>query len=398
MTPRIPDPSLNRLAILKAIRRYAPVSRSELPTITRLSAGTITFVTSELIRLGLVVEERESMRRSGRPKKHLKINNEGAVMLGASIDSSKGLTTTFVDLSGNCIFEIDVRMRSPESLEALGTNIAFALNRAIAASPCAHESITRVGIALPGLIDSGRGTLHQMSTFSARPIALAESIAAAIDVPVTIEDDTVCMARAEHWFGRAQELDTFTLIRAEHAIGSAQYRDGVPVAGVNGFNAQLGHVKVGGFDADRGCYCGALGCVSAYGSIYGILRGLGQMGELPYPSLENFSALFNRVLDAADDGDPRALAQIALGARYLGLVIANHLNGSDPGHILVLVAGERWCDRVAELAMPVVAQNALPGILANSQVVFGQANDDWRRLGTAALALEKTYLNQGMRC
>ena len=46
----------NRLEVLKAIRAHAPVSRSDLPKLTGLAAGTVSQTTGELVARGLVVE------------------------------------------------------------------------------------------------------------------------------------------------------------------------------------------------------------------------------------------------------------------------------------------------------------------------------------------------------
>ena len=46
--------ALNRLRVLKAIRRDGPISRSQLPLLTDLSAGMITQLTGELLQGGLI--------------------------------------------------------------------------------------------------------------------------------------------------------------------------------------------------------------------------------------------------------------------------------------------------------------------------------------------------------
>ena len=101
---RINDQTLNRLAVLKAIRQHGPIARSDLPRLTELSAGTITQLTAELLRRGLILERKDSTKRNGRPRTFLEIARNGAVVVGASIEGQGLLTTAFVDLMGNLLF------------------------------------------------------------------------------------------------------------------------------------------------------------------------------------------------------------------------------------------------------------------------------------------------------
>ena len=91
------SPNLNRLAVLKAIRTHGPVSRSDLPKMTGLSAGAVSQITAEFLSRGFISETKEKTTRSGRPRVFLKISGEGPIVVGARMTSRDTLTTTFVD-------------------------------------------------------------------------------------------------------------------------------------------------------------------------------------------------------------------------------------------------------------------------------------------------------------
>ena len=71
---RITDHALNRLNVLKAIRRWGPVARTELAMKTGLSSGSITQLTAELLGRELIIEAKETAKRNGRPRTFLEIN------------------------------------------------------------------------------------------------------------------------------------------------------------------------------------------------------------------------------------------------------------------------------------------------------------------------------------
>lgn len=390
---RINDQTLNRLTVLKALRGDRLVSRRDLPGMTGLSAGTITQVTSELLRRDLIVETREEGRRAGRPRQFLQLNGDGAIVMGASQDWKGGMAVVFVDLCGNLLRSQTLTLSAMQSLEGMGSQIALALEKAIADSPFPRERIDRIGIALPAVIDARRGAIHFMVTFPSGPVAIAQGIEDRLGLPVTLENDMVCMIRAEHWFGRARDRDTFTMVHVAHALGLAQYVDGMPRHGANGFNAEISHVKTGTDAAARQCLCGARGCLLTYASIYGILSSLGGVPSADLFNIEALDAAFEAALDRAEAGDSQAAEAIALAGRHLGLALANHINTCDPGFVLVSVHNQRFIDHIARTLHEALEAYTLPALLRATEIRLVVADNDWRWKGTGALALEQAFLS-----
>lgn len=392
-TMRASDQTLNRLSVLKAIRRHSPVSRSELPRLTGLSGGTITQLTADLVERGLVSERRDDSRRVGRPPVRLEIDAGAGVVIGAGLIGQVGhLTTTFVDLAGKELFVAEPPLGPASTLEEFGDTIADAIDQALAISPFDRGAISQVGLALPAVLDSARGVVHFMTTFPPGPIPLAQRISDRAGLPVMIENAQSSMARAEHWFGRARALDTFTLVNVSHAVNSAEYLDGLPKSGANGLNPELGHVKLeAGADA-RPCYCGGRGCLSAYSSMYGILQQTDLVNEIAIPHLAQIDLAFAKLLDRAAAGDAAVNVVLDRAANYLGLAIANLITASDPGHVLVTLSSARFLGRIEDGFRASLALNTLPGVLQATQVELLVADPAWWHDGTAALALEQTYL------
>jgi predicted NBD/HSP70 family sugar kinase len=394
---RIPDQTVNRLKVLKAIRRHAPLSRSDLPALTGLSSGTITQATRDLVRRQLLLEAKEqAKRRNGRPRTFLQINAGGAVVVGASLSERGLLEAVFVDLAGNKLFGIDVPLTYPAAMTDFAADVGRALEVAITASPFERSNLSRIGISIPALIDSQGGVVHQIATFPVESVPFANIIGNRLNLPVTIENDITCMARSEHWFGCAQDLESFSLLFVDYAIGSAEYVDGLPRFGINGLNSEIGHTKTAcGPDAPQ-CYCGQKGCVSSFSSMYGMVRRWGRFSELTGESIFSLRSTFQSLLDHAEASDPAALAVIDTAATHLGIVVANHVNATDPGTVLILTGSRRLQCLLAEKVMTIAEQNILGGILPRTKILFEVANPDWRWKGTAALALEKLYLDEAL--
>jgi transcriptional regulator of PTS gene len=392
---RVTDQTLNRLRVLKAIRRASPVSRSELPDLTGLSAGTITQLTADLLRRALITERKESARRGGRPRTHLEIDAGQWIVIGASLAGEGRLTTAFVDLAGKSLFSVDIAMEKRESLPELAWRIARALDQAIEASPFERSRIARVGIGLPAVVDCNRGVVHFIMMLPPGPVPFAQIIEGHLGLPVNIENDSVCKARAEHWFGRAMDVDTFAMIDVGYTIGSAEYVGGVPRYGANGFNSELAHVKTASGKEARRCHCGARGCLTAYASIHGMLEHARLLGDLEFPQIAILDARFEQFLDRAESGDAKARQDFAKAGFHLGRAVANKINATDPGTVLILIPGERFGALISASFREALFDNAMPTILANTRIVSAVSNSAWRWQGTAALALEQTFLSAG---
>lgn len=393
---RISDQAINRLNVLKAIRKWGPVSRTELPNLTGLSTGSVSQLTGELRDRALIVERKETDRRPGRPRTYLEINADGGMVIGANLAGAGRLNAAFIDLLGNRLQTQELRIGQQPSLAAMAGAIGIALADAIASSGYRKADIVRVGMAMPALVDSNAGNVHSMTTFPvAEPIPFAVPISNVLGLPVTIENDVTCMARAEYWFGRAKELETFTLIHIGFTIGSAEYIDGLPRTGGRGLNPEFGHVKSIVDDSARSCFCGGRGCLASYASMFGILDAADALKEIPFPPTTSIPMIFDRFVAEAEAKDGDARAALDLAAKHLGLAIANLINATDPGNVLILFANEGYLNAIVGPMTDVLRANVMPGILPATSIELRATDTEWRWKGAAALALEKAYLGGG---
>lgn len=389
---------LNRLAVVKAIRRHGPIARSELTGLTGLSGGTISQLTRDLVSRGLVVEKKQDpsgqIGRTGRRRVDLAINARGGVVLGASVGGPTGLTISFVDLAGNNLFSMDRGSKPPRSLEGFALGIAQALQEAIATSPLERDQVSRVGIALPAVVDNERGIVHFMATLGCGSVPFADIISDRLGLPVTIENEMVCMARAEHWFGRARDLEDFTLVEVGYQVGSAEYRHDLPRFGAHGLSSEIGHTKVSIHQGGPECHCGGTGCVTTYSSMFGLIQRMGWAHLAGLRSVTEIEDHFARLLDLFERGDLHVAGLLDDAALHLAAALANHLNGTDPGSVLVLVPNSRYKEFLEKRTMDLIPAMCMPGILQQNRILFHLSDEGWRWKGSAALALEKLYLDE----
>ena len=387
----------NRLAILKALRQAEGLSRRELADKTGLSGATVTLATSDLLQRGLIREDapHATGKQRGRPRTRLFIDADRSLVVGGVVGAAGTFDSVVANLAGEQVLKVSSRIRRSRTLPDLASTFAECLAEAIGKLPADHAPIAHVGVGIPGIVDSIRGDVHFLATFEPGPAPFAGTISERLGLPVTIENTVVSMARAEHWFGHAQNLNSFTLINAGHVVGSARYLHGLPHLGPTGLNSEFGHSKFAHGPDARLCYCGGRGCLTAYSSIIGILQQADLM-DAPPPKVarRDVDARLAQLIERAKNGDNSAMSLFDEAGRHLGMAVANHVNAANPGNVLIVAPNAPFRDAIAGPFQAALEASAFPALLDLNTVRFEVRTEDWRRKGAAALALEQSYLGE----
>jgi glucokinase len=201
--------------------------------------------------------------------------------------------------------------------------------------------IDGVGLAAAGFVDAAGERVMFAPHLPWRMDPTRARLEARWGVPVALDNDANCAARAEYSFGVARGFTDVVMITLGTGIGGSLILGRTLLRGQNGMAGEFGHMQV--VPNGQACECGGTGCWEQYCSGNALVRfaraGLGD-GET--------------LLDAACGGDPTALTgpmvtdaarrgdAVALGAfdavgRWLGVGAANLIAAFDPE--LVVIGG-----------------------------------------------------------
>jgi predicted NBD/HSP70 family sugar kinase len=386
---RTSDREHNRLRVLRALRRAEPIGRTDLANLAGLDGGTITEISSSLLNRSLILEEKIPTGRRGRPQLHLRLNPEGAYALAAYIGIAGQLVCEIVDLRGGQLYLSSSPIGITRSLQEFADRIATLVEETLDASGYGKSSISRIGIALPAVVDSDNGVVHWMQTLDAPPYPAARLIEDRLGIPVAIDNNTNVLARAEHWFGDHVNLDDFSIFNLGYGISAAHYFSGQLYAGAHGLNSETGHSKIV-VDDGRPCVCGAQGCLDAYCSITALIQQGCEATAMPMPDIFDYSEALVALAQQARDGRKEIVAVFERASRYLGFAMANHINALDPGRIILLCEHPDLPEIFASAAA-IAQENCLPPLKGLTTIEFRAFEQDLFRKGAAALVLEQLY-------
>src|SRR6266545_6269755 len=218
-TPRLLR-AMNDRAALELLLSHGPLSRTTLGNLTGLSKPTASQLLARLESAGLVRASGTSAGRPGPNAQLYEINGSIAYVAGLDVMPSR-IRSAVADVTGKVVgsYELPTPGRS-----AKGTvdRVIKAIEGAVGEAGLNRNRLHRVSIGTPGGFDPTTGRLrYAMHLPGWHSPQLLDELAAAIAVPLEVENDVNLAAVAEQRIGHAKEAENFILLWGEDGIGAA---------------------------------------------------------------------------------------------------------------------------------------------------------------------------------
>jgi predicted NBD/HSP70 family sugar kinase len=327
-------------ALLRLVRAAQPISRAEIARTLGVHRSTITTLVKPFLASGAIREVAAETHtgRSGRPPVGLALHDGGELFVGVNVgvrQSQVGAAT----IAGAAVATETVD--TPPDAETALAEIGDAIARVVRAAP--GRSLAGIGVSVPGPVDAGRSSLLEAPHLGWRDVRVTErfrGIAAGLaggDVPVTVENDATAAAiyeRRRRWARASGEgaLDDFVLVRAGTGIGVGLIINGEIYRGTGrgeGMGGEFGHTTV--VAGGRPCVCGNRGCWEQYASA----RSAAALYFGDRVRTRGGPSLFAELVERAEAGEARAREVLERTGEYLGIGIANILNGVGISRVVV---------------------------------------------------------------
>ena len=315
---------INRQIVLNYVRELGPLSRADIARETALQRSTISLIVDEL-RVDGLIEEASGESTGGRPPSLLTLRTADAVAIGVDLGTVKTVMASS-DLAGR-VLEQEEFATDKDVRKTLAKNV----DRAQRFIDKSDGTIEGIGISLPGVVDPETGNLF-VPHFSWRNEPIAEKLTAATSLPVSIDNDANAAALAELWFGRPEirEVRDFILVLVEEGVGTGVVFDGQVYRGEGGTAGEFGHMTIGS-GAPVECAVGSRQCWEAFASERAALARYQNLSRSNGSNDINFAKL----MDLALSGEGNARTALKETAHYLGIGIANLIQGLGPEAVIV---------------------------------------------------------------
>ena len=327
-------------AIVAAIRRDGPLSRTDLAERLDYSRASITPIAGRLIAAGVLTEVGEGKSAGGRRPYLLDIDPSLGYVVGVDIGATS-VDVALADFRGGilerCAEPADVRARPDEFLGRVAELIADLL----AQRGGNAAEVVAIGIGVPGPVEFAPGVLIApplMPLWEGFPIkAFMERRFPA--ARVVVDNDVNIMAIGEQRAGAGRGLESFLSIKIGTGIGCGIISHGAVYRGADGCAGDVGHICVD-YNGPV-CHCGNQGCLeimAAGPAIAAAARARAAAGESAFLAArlaERGELTAVDVGDAAAAGDRAANEIIRASGRMIGGVLATLVNFYNPQAIFI---------------------------------------------------------------
>lgn len=315
----------NRDRVLECVFRNPGISRKDISDLTGITPATITTVTAELLRQGILTElgEMEEDRGTiGRSRIALNICPEYRYVIGVEFNYTS-LTGVICDLRGNVKHSL-LLPHDPEREDITKALISL-IDRCLHSGAVPEAQIAAIGVGVPGHMNRQNtgfvGSGHYWSDLD--PTA----IQAAFPLRVVFENNVRCMAVAQGLNHPKDAPSNFALLHVGGGMHCAHIIDDELFIGTTYGCGEIAHT-IAVLDGKR-CECGKRGCLQTVITETALLENGRTIWEAdPYSVLRIFAKApealtLPNLLEAYEMGDPAVCRMLTLALRHLAVACLN---------------------------------------------------------------------------
>jgi predicted NBD/HSP70 family sugar kinase len=384
---------LNRSIILRTIRHYGPISRSEIAKKNKISPTTVTAAVKELIRQGLVYEDGVGVSTGGRKPVLVRFSSESKFIIAVAITNS---SIKIAEMN----LEAKVRRQKVFPVYNLtGKLVIDYLLKSIGQFLEEYSDLTKcIGISIisPGIINVDKGIIYENTKLKLKNIPLKEMVEKQFKLKTWLENDANAIALAEKRFGAYRKFKNLIYITIGDGVGAGIIVNGSIFRGCRGGAGEVGHTSI-----DRNgipCDCGNTGCLENYVSWPAICSKVLSSVAQGKPTMmsESVKGDISRITpsifsDALKKNDQLAKEIMKDTAAYLATGMVNLVNLLNPD--IIILGGKVAYDNQFLLSQvkKLVFQKALNILTDKLEICPTSLEKDFRMIAAATIPLQEIF-------
>lgn len=269
----------NRYRVLNIYRKHKTLSRKEASNLIRLSQGTLTNITSELLErnvLTSLAKPADQLSSIGRPEVKLQINPSFGFIISVSLTFNT-LVLHIRDYTGETVHEIkEFLVLNDYSAKELAIKIQELCNKITPE----NTSILVISIGVQGTVSKDKQNVLWSPILSDHNKKFCQYLRNMTNTRVIIDNDCAMIAIAMT-ARKKDNTQTFGAVLLSYGIGLGLHINGEILEGSLSSASEFGHIP---YILDGAlCRCGKNGCIEAYASDYAIYRQANEMDENTIP-------------------------------------------------------------------------------------------------------------------
>ncbi len=365
----------NRKRILEQLR-FGALSRAEISRRVGLAKSSVTVLTNEMIKEGLIFEAGVSKKETGagRTAILLKINKNFGFSIGINLHR-KSINVAAVDMLCNSIFSFKTDPASYKSDKEAINDIKKEILTNIKTHGLDINNCVGIGIASPGPLNYEKGVIlnpPKFSLFNNYPIV--KELKKQFNLPVFLENNSVSLALYEHYQSELFGNTLFVVI--SEGVGSTLLINGEVYRGAHGLSGEIGHISIN--SKGEKCPCGNSGCLELYVTASALIKRF------------KFKDLY-ALIDKWEVGDKKALKVLDFLTETLGTALTTATNLYDLDNIVLFGEYSYKGEMLTAFLEDYIKTNSITAKAHNVTVTNAATKQDNAAVASALSALNNFY-------
>lgn len=379
----------NSAVILQLLREYGSMSRADLARQSSLSEGSVSRITSALIRQELVCEDGAENSTGGRPGTRLRLDDRH---VGIGVEVRRGETrVAAATLSGRILEASSMRTpaTSAETLKLIVRSVRSVSEK------YGRDRVEGVGVSIHGIVNSRTGVVEFGNLRGWLRVPVKERLQRSLKMQVQVDNNVRLAAIAEYNYGNLLDVRNsrcllFTVI--DEGIGIGLVLDGKLYYGPRDAAGEFGQMVIA--DNNDSEQLDRPGCLEKLASSTALCEHYGALTRgRSLSGASGSRARVRKICQLALSGDKAARSALMKTSRYLGIGLANVIWGLNADAVVIdAPINEAW-----SLVAPAI-QNQFPkrnGIVTFRNLVLRPSSlgGEAAIIGAATLPFQSLFLS-----
>ncbi|GLV54601.1 transcriptional regulator [Dictyobacter sp. S3.2.2.5] len=399
--PAIPGSlrQINRLTVLRLLRRFGPITKPALAEYSRISRPTISKLVDELEEQGLAecVGVAVPTPSGGKPGALYRFNAEGVRSAGVflTVDTVR---VALVNGNGRVSGSLERPLGQDRRPEPVINAIVETLQELLTSQQVILAQLLGIGVGVPGLTSFATGVVHFAPHFPQwQDVPVRDLLKARLGIEVWVDNDCHVQALAERHFGAGQACTDFVTVESGIGVSAAFYLQDTLYRGVGETAGEIGHMTI----QEDGplCECGNHGCWETLASTTWMVEqasGLALFSHSYDELIEKLepdviNTLAHTIFRAAQDGQADAIELVRQHAMHFGVGLAALINVLNPQRIIIWGDSINGGELFLETVRAVVAQRAMARPREMCSIIFSSFIQDVGVIGAASLVIDALF-------
>ncbi|MFH1202594.1 MAG: ROK family transcriptional regulator [Candidatus Omnitrophota bacterium] len=388
------------LAILEAIRRSGPLSKSDISKLVGLNVATVTNYIDDFLRKKIVFEKELDQSAGGRRPLLLDINPSAGISIGIGLNLMN-MIGVLIDLDGRILVRVK-RERQAASVKEIVALIIDIASEIIKRSKEDKSKIKGIGVGIAGIIDKNGETVRWPEkvgktgcVYASIFLPLREILEKEFGIPAFIENDATVACFGEQWLTLDYKIQN--LIYMFSGVGCGIMIDGKIYRGATG---AAGEVSINNpkQDALFNCEFGKSCLLKRWESDLGLVedaRRLINQGTKSkiFEFAENNpeKITLKEIFRAVREQDKLAEELMRAAASRLGVRIAYLVNLLNPEMVIIGGGFEEAGDILFDVVRQSVNEWAFDEMAKDVKIIPSRLGENSVALGAASLVIRQIF-------